>query len=300
MTGIDVIGDVHGQGERLDRFLRILGYQGAYYTHPDGRTAIFIGDLIDRGTEHARVFDIVRRMEAPVLLGNHELNAICYARKGVRGHIRPHTETNTADHAAFLAEYPFGSPAYQEIIQWFEGFPVYLKRKNLSLIHACWNQNAIDVCAPHLRKDKNLKLSAYEAYDTEIPDSFHRALDHLVKGPEVRLPRGIEYVDSHGHPRKNARLYWWQYRDVPLFDIFQHSQNVIQFFSSKDLRSLHSIRNKFNYISKVPVLFGHYNVDCAPILYSERAGCVNFKNRLVAYRWMEGDRKLTPAQLVHD
>ena len=46
----DLVGDIHGQGDKLEGLLDHLGYRlrdGAY-RHPS-RTAIFLGDFIDRG-----------------------------------------------------------------------------------------------------------------------------------------------------------------------------------------------------------------------------------------------------------
>ncbi|MFA5592334.1 MAG: metallophosphoesterase [Micavibrio sp.] len=295
MSGFDIIGDIHGQGSALGQLLEKLGYGGAYFSHPDGRKAIFIGDLLDRGGEHARTFDIVRRMQADgtaeILLGNHELNAICYAREGRRGYIRPHTADNTAHHVDFLKEYPFGTPAYREIIQWFESFPVYTQKRGFRAIHACWHENAIDVCAPYLRKDKSLKQSAYGVYDGENPARFRGALDILVKGPEYKLPRGVKYLDGQGHPRDKARLYWWEGKDAPHERLIQHGPEVMPFSVEGDKRRLVNLRDKFNYASQSIVFFGHYNIDTEPFVTAPRAVCVNFKHRLVAARWDAGAGK---------
>ena len=84
-SGYDVIGDVHGQADKLERLLRQLGYMEtpqpqhprgqSLWSHPD-RQAIFIGDLIDRGPAQIRTVDLVRAMvdagAAQMVLGNHE------------------------------------------------------------------------------------------------------------------------------------------------------------------------------------------------------------------------------------
>lgn len=61
----DIIGDVHGQYYKLVGLLRHLGYElyQDSWKHP-GRTAIFVGDLIDRGPDRGRTVELVRRMEA--------------------------------------------------------------------------------------------------------------------------------------------------------------------------------------------------------------------------------------------
>lgn len=49
--GYDIIGDIHGQAGKMKALLKKLGYRikdGAY-RNPEGRMAIFLGDLVDRG-----------------------------------------------------------------------------------------------------------------------------------------------------------------------------------------------------------------------------------------------------------
>ncbi|WP_327672129.1 MULTISPECIES: polynucleotide kinase-phosphatase [unclassified Streptomyces] len=75
LTGpFDIIGDIHGCASELDTLLRKLGYvDGA---HPEGRTAMFVGDLVDRGPDTPgvlrRVMDMVKAGTALCVPGNHE------------------------------------------------------------------------------------------------------------------------------------------------------------------------------------------------------------------------------------
>ncbi len=79
LTGpFDVIGDVHGCLTELVHLLRELDYRvepdGAY--HPDGRTALFVGDLVDRGPDTPGVLRLAIGMAkagtALSVRGNHE------------------------------------------------------------------------------------------------------------------------------------------------------------------------------------------------------------------------------------
>ncbi|UMP06051.1 polynucleotide kinase-phosphatase [Amycolatopsis sp. EV170708-02-1] len=75
LTGpFDVIGDVHGCREELDELLSELGYVDG--VHPEGRTAVFVGDLVDRGPDTPGVLRRVMAMaeagSALVVCGNHE------------------------------------------------------------------------------------------------------------------------------------------------------------------------------------------------------------------------------------
>ena len=75
--GLDVIGDVHGEHDALTRLLTELGYaeSSGAWRHPE-RTAVFVGDLIDRGPQQVEVVNLVRSMQdagtALVAMGNHE------------------------------------------------------------------------------------------------------------------------------------------------------------------------------------------------------------------------------------
>ena len=49
----DLIGDIHGCHDELIELLGLLGYRpdptSGVFAHPEGRTAVFLGDLVDRG-----------------------------------------------------------------------------------------------------------------------------------------------------------------------------------------------------------------------------------------------------------
>ncbi len=76
----DVIGDVHGCVDELRTLLGKLGYNvaddGAFASHPEGRKAFFVGDLVDRGPDSPGVLRLVMNMvkggSALCVPGNHE------------------------------------------------------------------------------------------------------------------------------------------------------------------------------------------------------------------------------------
>jgi len=74
----DIIGDVHGCAEELEMLLGMLGYargKDGVWQHAE-RTAIFVGDLVDRGPRVADVLDTVQIMveagSALCVRGNHD------------------------------------------------------------------------------------------------------------------------------------------------------------------------------------------------------------------------------------
>jgi protein phosphatase len=83
----DIIGDIHGCCDELEILLQQLGYQKRaqlsptlwdypIYSHPEGRKAVFLGDLVDRGTRILDTVKLVRNMvdagTALCIPGNHE------------------------------------------------------------------------------------------------------------------------------------------------------------------------------------------------------------------------------------
>jgi polynucleotide kinase-phosphatase len=80
----DVIGDVHGCRAELETLLQQLGYVLARdadgrpvdAAHPEGRKAVFVGDLVDRGPDSPGVLRLVMGMVAAgtaiCVPGNHE------------------------------------------------------------------------------------------------------------------------------------------------------------------------------------------------------------------------------------
>lgn len=75
----DIIGDVHGCFDELADLLTRLGYEFTepfQARHPDGRKAVFLGDLVDRGPKISEVLKLVMNMtetdQALAVPGNHD------------------------------------------------------------------------------------------------------------------------------------------------------------------------------------------------------------------------------------
>lgn len=86
----DIIGDVHGCCDELESLFGELGYKvvastegplgGPVYSHPEGRKAVFVGDLVDRGPRILDVVRLVRNMVASgsalCVPGNHDVKLL--------------------------------------------------------------------------------------------------------------------------------------------------------------------------------------------------------------------------------
>lgn len=79
----DIIGDVHGCRAELEALIERLGWirqdgpNGPTARHPEGRTLVFVGDLVDRGPDTPGVLRLVMNLVADgralCVAGNHEV-----------------------------------------------------------------------------------------------------------------------------------------------------------------------------------------------------------------------------------
>ncbi|GAB4195172.1 MAG: polynucleotide kinase-phosphatase [Roseiflexaceae bacterium] len=85
----DMIGDIHGCAEELDELLDRLGYSARVpagpdgplaRAHPEGRKAVFLGDLVDRGPDTPGVLRTAMAMVAAgsalAVPGNHDIKLL--------------------------------------------------------------------------------------------------------------------------------------------------------------------------------------------------------------------------------
>jgi protein phosphatase len=88
----DFVGDVHGCCDELEELLVLLGYESSpfsdpspgwsdhHYIHPEGRRAVFVGDLVDRGPRVLDSLSLVRNMvssgNALCVPGNHDMKLL--------------------------------------------------------------------------------------------------------------------------------------------------------------------------------------------------------------------------------
>jgi hypothetical protein len=188
--GLDLIGDVHGHATALVSLLERLGYRidDDAWRHTS-RTAIFVGDLIDRGPEQLRTVKTVRRMvetgAARCLMGNHEYNAIAWMTPHPHhpnDFLRAHNHRHHSQHKAFLAEAEGDVSQHRELIEWFAQLPIWLELDGCRVVHACWDERQMERRRPHVDADGRLKRSTLE-HSMLKGSHEHLAIEVLLKGP---------------------------------------------------------------------------------------------------------------------
>ena len=301
----DLIGDIHGHLDQLERLLAQLGYQrtAGFYSHPS-RQVIFLGDFIDRGPAIQGVLDLAKAMvdggSALAILGNHELNALAFhtpspVRPGQ--FLRLRTVKNLRQHQQTIDQIPANDLA--KYLDWFRTLPMWLDLPGLRAVHACWNDLAIaEIQRSLTRYDGLSDAFLAEAYSEETP--LYRATEIVLRGPEADLPHGISYFDKDGHERHTMRIRWF----LPPADHTYRSYGLQADEIACDLpiaAELIAATQSYPLDAK-PVFIGHYWLQANhPALLTPNVACLDYSvakgGFLTAYRW-DGETTLMNEKFV--
>jgi hypothetical protein len=303
-SALDVVGDVHGQFDKLVGLLRYLGYRetsGAW--RHQNRTAVFVGDLIDRGPQQLATIELVRAMvdagAAQCVMGNHEFNAIAWVTpdpehpgKYLRDHHRP---GNREQHQAFL-DVVEGTPRQREITDWFRTLPLWLDLPGLRVVHACWHQPSIDLLQKAMGSGQRL-TDEMILVGSRKGHPIYAAIEIVCKGLEVELPPGISFKDKEGKIRHEVRVRWWEE------DLSTYRKAAIG--PSGDMEMIPDAPMPAEWVGHPyvgpPVLFGHYWFSGTPRVISSRFACLDYSaardGPLVAYRW-DGEAELSSEKMA--
>ncbi|MBH0005181.1 metallophosphoesterase [Psychrobacter sp. SWN149] len=283
---IDIIGDIHGYADKLVGLLKQLGYEhnGQYFVPPAGHRALFIGDLIDRGTQQLATLEIVFAMldadVADAVMGNHEYNALAYATPDpnpdidtATQYLRSHNEVHTRQHEAFLAEIPFGSAMHQYWLQRLYELPLWIETDYACFVHACWDTDSMDLLKPLLTHDNCLTPVGLIATGKEDTVAFD-ALERVLKGVETPLPDGIVMVDKEGTTRKHVRVRWWldELNNRTLREVARAPTSALAQIPSDALAD----NIDFTLKADKPVFVGHYWLTGVPEPLSAQVACTDY------------------------
>ena len=303
MKSYDLIGDVHGYADQLRGLLQNLGYEqrAGVYGRKD-RTAVFLGDFVDRGPQIAEGLHIARSMveagAALAVIGNHELNALAFHTPdsdALGEHLRRHTEKNIRQHAATLHQLSPGDLA--SYLAWFLTLPLWLELDGLRVVHACWDEAS-------LGRVGNATAAASAGF---VPSAcvyggpLFTAVETLLKGKEAAMPAGTHQLDNDGRLRSHFRLRWYTDAEGQTYRTYGLMNDPIPCDAplAPDV-----VAGASPYPSSAPPVFiGHYGLrGPAPSLLATNVACVDWGvasgGYLCAYRW-DGERQLNPEKFVH-
>jgi len=285
----DIIGDLHGYCSKLKELLLKLDYKELNGVWNNlSRKVIFVGDYIDRGPEIRETLQLVKRMveagSAIALLGNHEYNAIAYARLLNDGSfLRPHNAKHRQQHQATIDQFADHDDEWKSHLNWFYTLPLFLDLGDLRVVHACWDQDHIEW----------LKSMSYFTLTEDLlilshnrDDKSYQVINDTLKGREFNIPEKYTWYDKDGHARHANRVKWWvkpgpcSYKEF----LFNCPESLMAEKVPADINV-----NIYPHDAP-PVFFGHYWLeDKYPVIQKENVICLDYsvaKNgSLVAYRW---------------
>ncbi len=302
--GYDIIGDIHGQAGKMKALLKKLGYRikdGAF-RNPEGRMAIFLGDLMDRGPDQIEVINIVRNMieagSGRTIMGNHEWNAVRFVTRDDQGRlVKQRDPKKTKEHIAFLNQVGGeGTALHKELIDWFRTLPPFIELDGIRVCHAWWKPESIE--AVRSAMNGNGALGESFLFDSFIKQTrAWRALEDVTKGYEVEIGNGLSFLDHNGIPRKEIRVRWWDasantYRKAALVPETER-------FRIPDIQLPENV--KLGAVGEVPTFVGHYWLTGTPGVQNATTAVLDYgaaiSGPLVGYRW-EGEPILSNDNLV--
>lgn len=270
----DIIGDIHGQVDKLLGLLDKLGYRhdGSSHIAPPNHKAIFVGDFIDRGDAQLEtlgiVFDMIDNHQALGIMGNHEYNAIGYATKDDQGkRIYNPTPRQHETHQVFLKAVGEGSALHQHWLNRFFELPLWLEPDGCLIIHACPDAKAMTNLMPYLH-DNRLSPNDFK----DLPKITHQNILKILTGVQAHLPDGVFIKDGLGHLRQDVRVKWWK-------DDLNQPIVKLSAASNCDLSTLPNdlvCSIDFTLGTDKPVIIGHYWLTGDPAPLSDQVICTDY------------------------
>jgi len=295
----DIVGDIHGHGNLLEKLLLKLGYskRSGVFIHPK-RKVIFCGDFIDRGSQNIKAVDIVMKMcengEAFAIPGNHDLAYVQYHTK-LPGSDQMIIPKNPAyDRMFFNTAIEFNqAPDFKaQYIDWIKELPLFIENEYFAVYHGFRSEN----------------YSALLTQDNEIMnfnaallnfEKYRLAIDLISKS----VSAWVAYREHDIKKVERIRIKWWKNKKCveSLDDLFmsKSNQNKITLVDSE----LNTNHNFYPYLThEKPLFLGHFCI-------REKHGivqpniciidlCVIKTGRLAAYRF-DGESILQKEKIVY-
>lgn len=308
VPGYDIIGDIHGCALTLERLLEQMGYaqrQGVY-EHPS-RTAVFVGDIIDRGPRIREALHLVRDMvdrgSALIVMGNHEYNALGYctlARPGSgRRHVREHNERHTRLIQATLEQFDHYDDEWHEFLEWFYELPLFLELDHFRVVHACWDEKLI---RQFERQHPSRCIDEDFLHASMAPGSFAgRVMDRLLRGTAMKLPDNMTMTGRDGFQRQFFRTRFWGGDARTYGDIVFQPDPLPESVVNRALSSAERDQLITYGPNERPLFIGHYWLQGVPGPLAPNVACLDYSavkyGKLVAYR-MDDEVRLDPGKFV--
>lgn len=300
----DIIGDIHGQAQKLEKLLKKMGYvlRNGYYSHSK-RKAVFVGDYIDRGPEVLRTLEIVKNMvdngSAYAVMGNHEMNLITLLAKRLTApkNYRPKFKL-TRKHQKSFHIYKDNPEKAREMLKWLTELPLFMEFPEIRIVHACWDFELINWVSKNL---KDNKIDVKFLKNTLKPGTIENKVSSvLLNGYSIKLPEKVHFFNNEKKIR-SLRIKWWlndienlTYKQVAAKEQWDVPENKIK-------EGLQPENLGYPETEK-PVFFGHYWRVGKPTILAKNVCCVDYgaarsTKPLIAYRF-NNEKELTNRHFI--
>lgn len=258
---LDIVGDIHGELPALRTLMHHLGYdeQGR---HREGRRLIFVGDLVDRGSDSPGTVALVRQLiqtdRARAVLGNHEINLLRRDPKDGAGWF--FDERLQRDHSKYPAfARPRDDDERHAILHFLRKLPLGLEREDLRIVHAAWLPDAI-------ARARQIPLGqtciAYDDWEIKAACAAH--LTHIAERMALECqhwPHSLE--DEHRRPpfltaHCDSELNKAAFNPLKILTCGLVRQATRTFFAGNKWRFVERVAWWQEYAQNVPVIIGHY------------------------------------------
>jgi hypothetical protein len=299
----DLIGDIHGQHDKLTALLHKLGWA------PRGKASIT--PKAGRSSSSATTSTAAPRFAKcstpcvpwsrlatpwPSWATTNTTPSCYHTPDGKGGWLREHSEEKNRQVAATLRAFEGRETEWADWLEWMKRLPMFLDLGALRCVHACWDTRRIKrLNARSLTDQAFLHASATKM----TPE--HRAIENVLKGPEIPATDGNLFRDKEGTYRNTIRARWWDIRDgLTISDLVMPPGSMADSMKV-DPWMLNRLPNYGP--EEPPVFFGHYwlPADAPKAPQAPNIACLDFSGGLdgplVAYRW-DGERELTPLNFI--
>lgn len=308
--GFDIIGDIHGCADVLERLLERLDYrkQGGVWQHR-WRQAIFLGDIIDRGPQIRESLEIVRLMvergHAHCIMGNHEYYALAWHTPALPGSkqlfVRDHNSRYAGIWQATAEAFASHPHDWRDYLGWFARRPLFIDAGSFRVVHACWDKTLIRGVQQQFA-DGVVDRTFVQA-SAEHGSFAHQVFNRLLRGINLTLPDGLTVAGQDGLTRSTYRARFWQEEHMPETYAelaFQPDPMPATIAGQRLPRGFY--QQLVQHEASDPLLFvGHYWRDGEPAMLRPNLACLDYSavngGRLVAYR-LGQETQLLPENFV--
>lgn len=306
MRGYDFIGDVHGCGNTLRHLLELMGYrhQRGAWRHPEGRQAVFVGDIVDRGPRIRQALHDVREMleagTAHMVLGNHEYNALAYFTEDEQGQpLRAHNQRHQRVIQETLDQFEAYPQEWQAFLAWFQSLPLALETEAFRVVHACWDSTLMP---GFFANYPDARMTPEFFRRSAIPGTLEfQIVDRCTRGTWLKLPEGVTQKSGDGFVRDRFRTSYWIHQPRSWGDILFQPDRLSIELENRLLSDQDKEHLSYYPEDDKPLFFGHYWCQGYPAVIRPNLACLDYSavkyGRLVAYRF-DGEPALDAGKFV--